>query len=505
MGNSGNRLPLIATPTLLKQGGTFQAELEWLMRSPADGALRGRSNFGVVLPVALLLGLAVCLSGLSGTALGAEVCGTKLGLHTSHITGVGIALGDLVGRQLRGSFTAAPILRLVVVVLVQRAQSRLETGQRMAAPGRILTSSAALAFFLLSVDGISHVKHFTQVECSRRTEVHATIGRHRGRIQEAGAGGLIWRLVGASRVELWAILAGLAERRGQRGGVSRCCGLLVGLANPRVGKELLDGVSFLRVHGQQVRDQILGRLGDIVPPRREERVLSACHLLCQHLDTLVIEGRETAEKSVEHTAHGPHIHTLRIPFILDNLGRCVADSSARGHGLAVPDHLGQTKIGNFNGTNATGTDTGDKVSLVLFILVARLLGLRMCAGYKRRGIEEQVLGFDIAGVMSLARHKSKGFSAFLRRGMLVGHLPVNHARCFMQVFDGMGDLRDDMSTEILAEVCQSHDLVEELSTGAELQNNVIVLAGFGKVDQLDDVGVIQVAHDLDFFQNVCSL
>ena len=62
-----------------------------------------------------------------------------------------------------------------------------------------------------------------------------------------------------------------------------------------------------------------------------------------------------------------------------------------------------------------------------------------------------------------------------------------------------------MSTEVFAEVGQPNNLVEELAARAEFQNNIVVLARLGKVDQLDDVRVIYLSHDLHFFENVGSL
>jgi hypothetical protein len=47
--------------------------------------------------------------------------------------------------------------------------------------------------------------------------------------------------------------------------------------------------------------------------------------------------------------------------------------------------------------------------------------------------------------------------------------------------------------------------MEKLASGAKLKNDVIVLSRLGKVDELDNVGVIKLTHDLDFFQNVRAL
>jgi hypothetical protein len=62
-----------------------------------------------------------------------------------------------------------------------------------------------------------------------------------------------------------------------------------------------------------------------------------------------------------------------------------------------------------------------------------------------------------------------------------------------------------MTTEILTKVGQADDLVEEFSAWAELEDNVIVLARLRKLDQFDDIRVIDLAHNLDLFEDVRSL
>lgn len=47
--------------------------------------------------------------------------------------------------------------------------------------------------------------------------------------------------------------------------------------------------------------------------------------------------------------------------------------------------------------------------------------------------------------------------------------------------------------------------MEQFATWGKFENDVVILLGFGKVDELDDVGVVQLAHNLDFFQNVGPL
>ena len=62
-----------------------------------------------------------------------------------------------------------------------------------------------------------------------------------------------------------------------------------------------------------------------------------------------------------------------------------------------------------------------------------------------------------------------------------------------------------MSTQILAKICQSNNLVEELSTRAKLEDNEIVLARFRKADKFDNIWVVQLSHNLNFFENIGAL
>lgn len=52
----------------------------------------------------------------------------------------------------------------------------------------------------------------------------------------------------------------------------------------------------------------------------------------------------------------------------------------------------------------------------------------------------------------------------------------------MQVLEGLGDLDDDVARKVLAEVGELHDLVEELATGGQLEDDVVVLLGFGELE-----------------------
>lgn len=83
--------------------------------------------------------------------------------------------------------------------------------------------------------------------------------------------------------------------------------------------------------------------------------------------------------------------------------------------------------------------------------------------------------------------------------------PVDNALLLVQVLERSGDADDDMARQLFAEVGQSYDLVEQLATGGQLQDDVVVLLGLGKFDELDDVGVIELAHDLNLFEDVGTL
>lgn len=155
-------------------------------------------------------------------------------------------------------------------------------------------------------------------------------------------------------------------------------------------------------------DQILRRLGDIVPPRRQESILATRDLLGENLDALVIERREATEEGVENAAQSPHINTLRVSLILDNLGRGVADSSTGRHSLAVPDDLGQTKIGDLNHTNAAGAFSGNEFAFIDLVLVPRLTRFGVFARDEVDGVEEKIFGFNVTvAKVSKARGRTR--------------------------------------------------------------------------------------------------
>lgn len=62
-----------------------------------------------------------------------------------------------------------------------------------------------------------------------------------------------------------------------------------------------------------------------------------------------------------------------------------------------------------------------------------------------------------------------------------------------------------MATEVFTEVRQANNLMEKLPAGTQFQDDIVILARFGKLDQFNDVRVIDLAHNLYFFQDVGSL
>ena len=82
---------------------------------------------------------------------------------------------------------------------------------------------------------------------------------------------------------------------------------------------------------------------------------------------------------------------------------------------------------------------------------------------------------------------------------------MDYALLLVQVEQRVGDLSYDVARELLAEVGEAHDLVEELAAGRQLEDDVVVLARLGELDELDDVRVVQVPHDLNLLQDVGAL
>jgi hypothetical protein len=138
----------------------------------------------------------------------------------------------------------------------------------------------------------------------------------------------------------------------------------------------------------------LTRSTDIVPPRREEGVVSPGDLLRQDIDTLVVERRKSTQERVEHASQSPQVDRLAVHVVLDNLRRRVPDRAARRHRLLVPDDLGQSKVGNLDTSDSSAADPRDELSLVLLVFVVGSV-LGVFRGDNGDGVEEDVLRLDI--------------------------------------------------------------------------------------------------------------
>ena len=47
--------------------------------------------------------------------------------------------------------------------------------------------------------------------------------------------------------------------------------------------------------------------------------------------------------------------------------------------------------------------------------------------------------------------------------------------------------------------------MEQFATLCEFENDIVILPRFREIDKLDDIRVIKLAHNLDFFQDVGAL
>lgn len=82
---------------------------------------------------------------------------------------------------------------------------------------------------------------------------------------------------------------------------------------------------------------------------------------------------------------------------------------------------------------------------------------------------------------------------------------MHNALLFVQILQSLGHLCYNVTRKVLAKVGEPHDLVEKFAAWCEFQDNIIVLLRFGEVDKLDDVGVVELPHNLNFLEDICSL
>lgn len=82
---------------------------------------------------------------------------------------------------------------------------------------------------------------------------------------------------------------------------------------------------------------------------------------------------------------------------------------------------------------------------------------------------------------------------------------MHNTSFLMQILQSLRNLQNYMPRKVFTEICKTDDLVEELATGAQLQDDVVVLSRFREVDETDDVRVVELPHYLDFFEDIRSL
>lgn len=161
-------------------------------------------------------------------------------------------------------------------------------------------------------------------------------------------------------------------------------------------QKLVNCVPLPWIHAEQMGDEVLGAGRNVIPPRAQKSVVSSRNLLCEQLDGFVVEWWKPAQERVKHAPEGPHIDSLAVAFVLDDLGGSVTNGAARSHGLLVPNNLRETKVGDLNAPDATAADAGNELAFILLFLVAVYTNLWLLGRDDRDLVKEQVLRLDIA-------------------------------------------------------------------------------------------------------------
>jgi hypothetical protein len=82
---------------------------------------------------------------------------------------------------------------------------------------------------------------------------------------------------------------------------------------------------------------------------------------------------------------------------------------------------------------------------------------------------------------------------------------MNNTCFLMQILKCIGNLSDDVPGQVFAKIRKTDDLVEKLAARAQFKNNEIVLPRFGEVDEFNDIWVVKLPHNLNLFEDICSL
>lgn len=190
---------------------------------------------------------------------------------------------------------------------------------------------------------------------------------------DEGEGGLLELLVGAEVLEV-------GEGAHGDGGVD---GDGAHLGDPGVLQDELGRGALLGVEREQLRDQVLGLLGDLRPARVREGELTHPHLLHDLLVARTVEGRHPRQDDVEDHAARPDV-ALLVVLLVQNLGCDVV----RGAEFLVEGLVGVVLEG--------GTEVNDLDLIEVLVLLQKdILGLQVSIGRRKisliRGCSEKLV------------------------------------------------------------------------------------------------------------------
>jgi len=190
-------------------------------------------------------------------------------------------------------------LVLVLSFLVVLVESSKESSS--SSSSRTVVGTTKSSLLLHSVDGVGDVESFLEGGDSwratfsvsgssdglekRRVERHGCCGRRLEVLEVLGSDGLGRRLL------LFVCEENKRERSAEVDETSSTDegGKKETNVAPRVSEELVDGVPLRGIDAEKMSDEILGCDRDVVPPRREEGVVTSSDLLGQDGDGLVVE------------------------------------------------------------------------------------------------------------------------------------------------------------------------------------------------------------------------
>lgn len=202
---------------------------------------------------------------------------------------------------------------------------------------------------------------------------------------------------------------------------------------------LLSGEALIGLTIQQLRDQVLGLVGDIFPDGVRETELTFKDVVNDLFVLLATKGRLAGQHDEQDNAHGPVV-TLGGVTALEHL-RCdvVGCTIGRIHHLVLTDALGETEI-----------DQLDVRVIILFV-------------------QEEVLRLNI---------------------------PVANA-VRMKIVQGVEGLSHDARGLHLRQMLLLRDVEEKFATFAKLGDEEADTLGLPRLVQLDDVRMVHAHKDID--------